>query len=120
MRITEPVFRLLSADALLRFVFAARRKCAALRKICRVRHETGDRFELRGSVFDIGERIKQAFRIWMLCLVEDLRQGPVLDDAASIHNRDFIAHLGNYTEVVRDQQASAMAIITRCFMPPEN
>ena len=51
-----------------------------------------------------GQRAHQADGVGMLRVLEDLAHRTVLDDAAGIHDRDFVGDFRDDAEIVRDEQ----------------
>src|SRR6266702_2336765 len=78
-------------------------------------------------------RSEQSHGVGMLGRLEQPCHARALDYPPRVHHRDFVSELGDHAEIVTSSavvgssamrsfgaQASAIAIITRCRMPPES
>src|SRR5262245_33422602 len=77
-------------------------KVAPRRQACQIRRLTGDGVEGILAT-ELRDRTKQGFGVGVLGIREELTHPTVLDDLASVHDRDLIAHFGDNTEVVGDE-----------------
>src|SRR5215212_11802919 len=85
-------------------MWAPRPKVASLRRLDQRWRLSGDLSETAGTrQVDPGYRAEKSPRVGMLGVVEDLVEGPRLDDPAGIHHPDLVRDVGDDAEVVGDE-----------------
>src|SRR5262245_3307395 len=109
--VTEPEVRRLRGGATLHRLTAAGMEGTPGWQAREVRRLPGNRVE-RLLAAELRHRAQQRARVRVLRVVEQLLHRRLLDDLASIHHRDAIAHLGDDAEVVRheDQRHAGLAL----------
>ena len=90
---------------------AAGSKFATGRQIDQVGHRAGNNGQCLLHFTQNRNGSEQPFRVRMERLIEECFDIRIFYNLTSIHHRHMIAHLGNYTHIVCDQQDSGVSFI---------
>src|SRR5918993_5911996 len=82
----------------------ARMERASRRRVSHVRWRSLDRLWCNARKIGSGDRVHQPQAVRVLWIIKERVDRRLLDNASGVHDGDAIAHLGDDTQVVRDEQ----------------